>query len=85
MTKYDKEALRQRLTPEEYAVTQEAATEAPFTGKYDDTVRVENMFTMRISASIAVAASAFLSVIKSTNSWYVSRLSKSVGVRISSP
>ena len=35
MTKYDKEALRQRLTPEEYAVTQEAATEAPFTGKYD--------------------------------------------------
>ena len=35
MTKYDKEALRQRLTPEEYAVTQESATEAPFTGKYD--------------------------------------------------
>jgi len=28
--------LRQRLTPEQYAVTQEAATEYPFTGKYDD-------------------------------------------------
>lgn len=31
-----KEQLRQRLTPEQYAVTQENATEAPFTGKYDD-------------------------------------------------
>lgn len=29
------EELRQRLTPEQYAVTQEAATERPFTGKYD--------------------------------------------------
>lgn len=28
--------LRQRLTAEQYAVTQEAATERPFTGKYDD-------------------------------------------------
>lgn len=32
----NKEQLKQRLTPEQYAVTQEAATEAPFTGKYDD-------------------------------------------------
>lgn len=31
----DKDKLRQRLTPEQYAVTQEAATEQPFTGKYD--------------------------------------------------
>lgn len=28
--------LRARLTPEEYAVTQENATEHPFTGVYDD-------------------------------------------------
>lgn len=28
--------LRQQLTPEQYAVTQEAATERPFTGVYDD-------------------------------------------------
>lgn len=30
-----KAALKQRLTAEEYQVTQQAATEAPFTGKYD--------------------------------------------------
>lgn len=29
------EELRKRLTPEQYAVTQEAATERPFTGKYN--------------------------------------------------
>ncbi|USS87430.1 peptide-methionine (R)-S-oxide reductase MsrB [Fructilactobacillus hinvesii] len=31
----NKDELKQKLTPEEYAVTQEAATEPAFTGKYD--------------------------------------------------
>ena len=36
MTKYDQKELKQRLTQEEYAVTQESATERPFTGQYDN-------------------------------------------------
>lgn len=32
----DKKDLKQRLTPEQYAVTQHAATEAPFSGQYDE-------------------------------------------------
>ena len=33
-TNNKKQELRTRLTPEQYAVTQDAATEPPFTGKY---------------------------------------------------
>ncbi|MBW9331303.1 peptide-methionine (R)-S-oxide reductase MsrB [Pseudolactococcus raffinolactis] len=36
MSKYDQKELKKRLTQEEYAVTQESATERAFTGKYDD-------------------------------------------------
>ncbi|MCG7194298.1 peptide-methionine (R)-S-oxide reductase [Fructilactobacillus sanfranciscensis] len=36
MSKFNENVLKQKLTPEEYAVTQEAATEPAFTGKYDD-------------------------------------------------
>lgn len=32
----DKDELKKKLTPEQYAVTQEGATEAPFTGAYVD-------------------------------------------------
>lgn len=32
----EKQDLQQRLTPEQYAVTQKAATERPFSGEYDD-------------------------------------------------
>ena len=34
--RYDKKELKDRLTPEQYAVTQENATERAYTGEYDD-------------------------------------------------
>ena len=40
----DKEELRQRLSSEQYYVTQEQGTEAPFTGKYHD-CKQDGMYT----------------------------------------
>ncbi len=36
MTKYNKDDLRKRLTDIQYQVTQESATERPFSSEYDD-------------------------------------------------
>ena len=36
MTEFSKEALKERLTKVQYDVTQNAATERPFSGEYDD-------------------------------------------------
>ncbi|MGX7163022.1 peptide-methionine (R)-S-oxide reductase MsrB [Enterococcus massiliensis] len=36
MAEYSKEELKKQLSPMAYAVTQESATEQPFTGKYDN-------------------------------------------------
>lgn len=36
MEKYNKEDLQQKLTPLQYEVTQNNATERPFSGEYDD-------------------------------------------------
>ena len=36
MAENNKEDLKNRLTPEQYNVTQNAGTEPAFTGKYDD-------------------------------------------------
>lgn len=36
MTEHSKDELKKKLSPIEFAVTQENATERPFTGKYDN-------------------------------------------------
>ena len=51
-TDTNKEDLKETLSPISYAVTQENATERPFTGKYDD-------FMKKGSMSILSAANRF--------------------------
>ncbi|WP_429970893.1 peptide-methionine (R)-S-oxide reductase MsrB [Fructilactobacillus sp. Tb1] len=55
MSNLSKEELKQKLTPEEYAVTQEAATEPAFTGKYD------NFFEKGIYVDVATGEPLFIS------------------------
>ena len=56
-TRPEKEELKEKLSPMAYAVTQENATERPFTGKYDD-------FTKKGSTSISSAANRYLALRK---------------------
>jgi peptide-methionine (R)-S-oxide reductase len=47
MSTVEESELRERLTPEQYHVTQEAGTERAFTGEYWDT-KVEGMYHCRV-------------------------------------
>lgn len=47
----DKDELKQRLTPEEYAVTQESATETPFTGQYWDE-HADGTYTCKVCGQV---------------------------------
>ena len=43
MKSHSQDVLKESLTEESYRVTQEAATEAPFTNAYDQTLKREFM------------------------------------------
>ncbi len=53
MTQYkvDREKLKERLTPEEYDITQKAGTEAPFTGKYWDE-HTDGTYTCKVCGQV---------------------------------
>lgn len=68
--------LRQRLTPEQYAVTQEAATERPFSGEYDsfyqegiyvDVVSGQALFSSRDKYDAGCGWPSFTKPIDQTN------------------
>ena len=47
MKEFDKNELKNRLTEEEYSVTQEGGTEAPYTGKYYKT-KTDGMYMCKV-------------------------------------
>lgn len=47
----DKDELKQRLTPEEFEVTQNAGQEAPFTGKYWDE-HTDGTYTCKVCGQV---------------------------------
>lgn len=70
---FNKEEALKKLNSEQYEVTQHAATEYPFTGKYDkfnkkgiyvDVVSGEPLFLVKISMMQVVAGLVLLSQLK---------------------
>lgn len=53
----DKDELRKKLTEEEYHVTQEKGTEAPFTGKYYDE-KSEGMYKCKVCGNPLFSSNA---------------------------
>ena len=60
---FSKEELKKRLTEIQYEVTQNEATERPFSGEYDDFYEDENGDTKMVTSHIADSFDAFLDML----------------------